>query len=61
MRLVIGCIVALLGGVGGLFASFYKDLPTGAAIVCALGILLVAAAFLAPLIRSKNHGQNAAP
>ena len=60
-RMLIGCIVALLGGVGGLFASFYKDLPTGAAIVCALGILLVAAAFLAPLIRSKNHGQNAAP
>ena len=60
-RMLIGCIIALIGGGGGLFVSFKADLPTGAAIVCALGILLVAAAFLAPLIRSKNHGQNAAP
>ena len=60
-RMLIGCIVALIGGGGGLFVSFKADLPTGAAIVCALGILLVAAAFLAPLIRSKNHGQDTAP
>ena len=58
-RLLTGCIVALLGGVGGLFASFYADLPSGAAIVCALGILLVAAAFVAPLIRGKNRAPDA--
>ncbi len=55
MRMLIGCIIALLGGVGGLIWSFKNDLPTGAAIVCALGILLVASALVAPLIRGKNR------
>jgi zinc/manganese transport system permease protein len=41
VRLLAGCIIALVGGVGGLFASFYADLPSGAAIVCTLGALLV--------------------
>src|SRR5437773_5648371 len=40
-RLLIGWIVATLGGIGGLFWSFYGDLPSGAAIVCTFGILLV--------------------
>ncbi|MEO6788060.1 MAG: metal ABC transporter permease [Chthoniobacteraceae bacterium] len=61
MRLIVGCIVALIGGVGGLFWSFYEDLPTGAAIVCALGILLVATAIIAPLIRRKIRAGDAAP
>ena len=59
MRLIVGCIVALIGGVGGLLASFYADLPSGAAIVCALGILLVAAAFIAPLFRGTNRATDA--
>ncbi len=54
-RLLVGCGVALLGGIAGLFASFYKDLPTGAAIVCALGILLAVVAFIAPFLRGKNR------
>ena len=54
-RMLIGCGVALLGGVGGLIWSFKKDLPTGAAIVCALGVLLAAAAIIAPLVRRMNR------
>src|SRR6266513_2623092 len=40
-RLLLGWIVATLGGIGGLFWSFYSDLPSGAAIVCTFGILLI--------------------
>ena len=40
-RLLIGWAIALLGGVGGLYASFWWDLPSGAAIVCTFGALLV--------------------
>ena len=42
-RLVIGWLVATLASVGGLYASFRFDLPTGAAIVCALGVALLLA------------------
>ena len=40
-RLAIGWCVATLASVGGLYASFRLDVPTGAAIVCALGIALM--------------------
>ncbi|HEX4666143.1 MAG TPA: metal ABC transporter permease [Chthoniobacterales bacterium] len=40
-RFLIGCLVALIGGIGGLFLSFQWDLPSGAAIVCTFGVLLV--------------------
>src|SRR5437588_8754976 len=40
-RLLLGWIIATIGGLGGLFWSFYGDLPSGAAIVCTFGILLV--------------------
>jgi zinc/manganese transport system permease protein len=40
-RLLIGWFVALLGGVAGLFLSYWWDLPSGAAIVCTFGILLI--------------------
>ena len=55
MRIFIGCLVALLGGVGGLIWSFKKDLPTGAAIVCMLGALLVTSALMAPLVRASTQ------
>src|SRR6185436_1667980 len=29
IRLIIGCIIALIGGVGGMIGSSYADLPTG--------------------------------
>lgn len=40
-RLATGWTVATLGSIGGLYASYMLDLPTGAAVVCALGILLI--------------------
>ena len=40
-RLVVGWVIALLGGVAGLFWSFYQDLPSGAAMVCSFGALLL--------------------
>jgi zinc/manganese transport system permease protein len=40
-RLLIGWIIALIGGVAGLFLSFWWDLPSGAAIVCTFGALLI--------------------
>jgi len=40
-RLLIGWAISLIGGIGGLFASFYWDFPSGAAIVCTFGALLI--------------------
>jgi zinc/manganese transport system permease protein len=40
-RLLIGWFIALVGGVAGLFFSYWWDLPSGAAIVCTFGVLLV--------------------
>jgi zinc/manganese transport system permease protein len=40
-RLFIGWVIALAGGILGLFASYWWDLPSGAAIVCTFGALLV--------------------
>lgn len=40
-RLIIGWLVALIGGVGGLWFSFWGDFPSGAAIVCTFGALLL--------------------
>ena len=40
-RLVAGWITATLASIGGLYASYQLDVPTGAAIVCVLGVVLV--------------------
>jgi zinc/manganese transport system permease protein len=40
-RLLIGWMIALIGGVAGLFFSYWVDLPSGAAIVCTFGGLLI--------------------
>jgi zinc/manganese transport system permease protein len=50
-RLLIGWLVALLGGVGGLFFSFWWDLPSGAAIVCTFGALLIIVSLISLLQR----------
>jgi zinc/manganese transport system permease protein len=54
-RLIIGWIVSLVGGIAGLYLSFYGDFPSGAAIVCTLGTLLalvsLGALFRRPLRR----------
>ncbi len=40
-RLIIGVLLSFVGGVSGLILSYYLDLPSGAAIVCVFGLLLV--------------------
>jgi zinc/manganese transport system permease protein len=40
--LLIGWALSLIGGVVGLVLSFHYDLPSGAAIVCTFGGLLIA-------------------
>ena len=40
-RLLIGCLIAFCGGIAGLFLSFRWDLPSGAAIVCTFGVILI--------------------
>jgi ABC-type Mn2+/Zn2+ transport system permease subunit len=52
MRLLIGWGISLLGGIGGLFVSFWGDFPSGAAIVCTFGALLIIAALIA-LVRPR--------
>ncbi|MGC3957927.1 MAG: metal ABC transporter permease [Verrucomicrobiota bacterium] len=51
MQLFVGWLVATLSSVAGLYWSFHKDLPTGAAIVCALGIALLVAGGISKLRR----------
>ena len=46
-RLVIGGGLASIASLVGLFASYRLDLPTGAAIVCACGLLLIVVAAVA--------------
>lgn len=52
--LLIGWITATLASIAGLFASYQLDLPTGAAIVCALGGELVLVAIIAAIRRKKE-------
>ena len=51
-RLVIGWLVAVTASIIGLWTSFKMDLPTGAAIVCASGLLLAILGFFASNKRS---------
>ena len=41
VRLCIGWLTATLASIVGLYLSYKKDLPTGASIVCALGVALL--------------------
>ena len=54
-RLIVGWVVATLASLIGLLASYELDLPTGAAIVCACGLLLVLTYILAAF-RGKRVG-----
>ena len=56
-RLLIGWFIALVGGVAGLFLSYWWDLPSGAAIVCTFGALLVLISLVA---LCRNRLQRAA-
>lgn len=51
-RLVIGWLVAVTASIIGLWTSFKMDLPTGAAIVCASGLLLAVMGLFASNKRS---------
>ncbi len=51
-RLLLGWALSLIGGIAGLFFSFWCDLPSGAAIVCTFGALLVLVS-VSVLIRSR--------
>lgn len=42
-QLLTGWVTATLASMGGLYASYQLDVPTGAAIVCVLGVVLVLA------------------
>lgn len=46
-RLIIGWVIAVLASLIGLAASYKLDLPTGAAIVCATGLLLAIVSIIA--------------
>ena len=54
MRLLVGWLVATLASGAGLYWSFKDDLPTGAAIVCALGIALLLAVAVSKLRRVSS-------
>ncbi|MBA3961316.1 MAG: metal ABC transporter permease [Chthoniobacterales bacterium] len=53
-RLLIGWAIALVGGVAGLFFSFRWDLPSGAAIVCTFGVLLILVSLVGAFRRSAR-------
>ena len=40
-QLAVGWVIATLASIAGLYGSYRLDLPTGAAIVCALGVTLL--------------------
>ena len=45
-RLVIGWSVGILASFGGMAASVWLDLPTGATIICTFGLILIATGIL---------------
>lgn len=52
LRLLVGWIVATLASGAGLYWSFKSDLPTGAAIVCTLGLALLLAGGISRIRRA---------
>lgn len=55
-RLVAGWIIGGCASAVGLWASYALDLPTGASIVCAFGLLLLALAAMSGLRRTHSDG-----
>jgi len=45
----VGTLIAALGGMGGLYASYQFNMPTGAAIVCTFGAVLLVVGTIAKL------------
>ena len=57
--LPIRMVLSLVGGVTGLMVSFYQDLPSGAAIVCVFGVLLVLTGIVSVFIKEKPRSVDA--
>ena len=55
-RLIVGWGIAVTASLAGLAASYRFDLPTGAAIVCACGVLLAVVSIVAAY-RPKGRGR----
>ncbi|MCU0788450.1 MAG: metal ABC transporter permease [Verrucomicrobia bacterium] len=55
--MAVGWTVATAASVGGLYASYQLDLPTGAAIVCALGVAMVLGVILSRFRRPLGASQ----
>ena len=53
-RLVVGGAIAATASLLGLFASYRLDLPTGAAIVCACGLMLILVGLLRARLRRRG-------
>ena len=51
--LITGWILGLLISIAGVILSYYLDLPTGATIVCAFGLCLLAVMFFVPAAASE--------
>lgn len=56
-RLIVGWLIAVVASLVGLAASYRFDLPTGAAIVCACGLLLAIVAVVASLRPPRGPGR----
>jgi zinc/manganese transport system permease protein len=52
--LLAGWLIATIGGVAGLFAAWHLNFPTGSAIVCVLGLLLVLTGIVSAFLRPKQ-------
>ena len=55
--LAIGWITATLSSMLGLYAAYRFDFPTGAAIICMLGVALLLCGFAVSLSKNKNCRQ----
>jgi zinc/manganese transport system permease protein len=56
-RLLIGWAIAATASLGGLAASYRFDLPTGAAIVCACGVLLALVSIFTTMRPPRGPGR----
>lgn len=54
-RLAIGWVAGAVASAAGLAASYVWDMSTGAAMVCAFGVVLALAGLLRPLLLARNR------
>jgi zinc/manganese transport system permease protein len=59
--LIIGWLFAVAGSIGGIWGSTQFDVPTGAAIVCALGGVLILVGLLAKAAKMFRSSRRNAP